>query len=332
MQLAAELAVDEINRAGGIRGRSLELVARDDGANAEQAVQVARELYDDPTIVAVVGHLTSGATLAAAPIYNGGSQPVPAISPSASNPRVTEGGPYTFRVCPTDLVHGARLAEWAMHQLQANRAAIMYRNDDYGRGVGVVFNREFIALGGTVVASDPYLDDLASFEPYLRRIQQRGGVDVVMVAGTRPGGERILAQLAEMGLPYAVIGSDGISGIENAETSAEGVFISTAYLADRPGEINNAFVRAYRAVARGQAPDHRAAGTYDIVYLLARAIEAEGTRRANLRDYLAGVGTATEAFEGTTGNIAFDENGDVPSKEVVIGVVRDGQLVTADNQ
>jgi branched-chain amino acid transport system substrate-binding protein len=330
MRLAAELAAREINGAGGVRGRSLELVILDDQADAVRAVNVARQLYDDPTVVAVIGHLTSGATLAAGAIYNAGLHPVPMISPSASSPLLSGAGPYTFRICPTDLAHGTRLAQWAVDQLHARRAAILFLNDEYGRGVRGVFAQQFTARGGRLVADDPYLDELPSFEPFLERIRRRGGTDVLLVAGTRPGAERILQTLGTMGLRPAVLAGDGVAGIEAAGRLAEGVYVSAAYLPDQPGEANAAFVRAYQAAYDGQQPDHRGAGTYDIVHLLARAIEAVGPDRAKLRDYLAGFGSETEAYDGVTGRIAFDAKGDVPGKEVVIGVVRGGRLVSAE--
>jgi branched-chain amino acid transport system substrate-binding protein len=126
-----------------------------------------------------------------------------------------------------------------------------------------------------------------------------------------------------------VMGGDGIAGLEGAGAPAEGVLISTAYLPDRPGARNAAFVRAYRAAHQNRDPDHRGAAAYDAIHLLARALTEAGADRTRLRDYLAGVGTSTPAFEGVTGRIAFDEHGDVPDKAVVIGVVRGGRLVSA---
>lgn len=329
MQLAAELAVNEINAQGGVRGRRLELAIRDDSAATNHAVRVAEELYRTPGVVAVIGHLTSGTTLAAAPVYNRGARPVPVISPSASNPQVSAAGPYTFRVCPDDLVHGRRLAEWARERLGATSAAVIYQNDDYGRGIRRTFAEGFGALGGVVATEDPYIPALPTFEPYLRRLSAQGGADVVLLAGARDGAERVLMTLDTVRLSATVMGGDGLVGIEALGPRAEGVYISTAYLADRPGAANEAFVAAYRTAYGDEIPDHRGAGAYDIVHLLARAIEAVGPDRAAIREYLAGVGTRTPAFEGVTGTIAFDQNGDVPDKDVVIGVVRDGRLVTA---
>lgn len=333
MRLAAELAVSEVNTRGGVRGRSIELVIRDDSAQAEPAVRAAHELYTTPGLVAVIGHLTSGSTLAAAPVYNGGVRPVVVISPSASSPQLSEAGAYTFRVCPDDLIHGRRLAEWARNRLGARSAAVLYHNDDYGRGVRATFSANFRALQGRVTAEDPYTPDIPSFEPYLRRIQVRGGVDALMVAGTRAGAERILPVLDSLGLQTIVLGGDGLSGLESAgNLRVEGVYISSAYLADQPGERNDAFVAAYRRAYGDQVPDHRGAGAYDIVHLLARVIGEAGTDRRSIRNYLAGVGSRTPPFEGVTGTIAFDANGDVPGKQVIIGVARGGRLVTAPGQ
>lgn len=332
MRRAAELAVREINARGGVDGRLLELQIADDSADADRALVVARQLHDNDRVAAVIGHLTSGTTLAAAPIYGGGRDPVVHISPSASSPQLSTAGPFTFRTCPTDEVHGARLANWARAALGAERAAVLYRNDVYGRSVGTAFSSDFTALGGSVVTNDPFLDEIPSFEPYLRRLQQRGGADVVFIAGTQSDAARILPMLDTVGIQARVLGSDGLSGIQETVTSAEGTYISTAYLPDRPGDRNEQFVSAYRSAYRNQLPDHRGAGSYDIVYLLARAMGVVGTNRRRLRDYLAQVGGELPGFEGVTGTIAFDENGDVPSKNVVVGVVANRRLVTAPGQ
>ncbi len=331
MRLAAELAVAEINRAGGVRGRRLALVVQDDSARAEMAVPAARALYANPRVVAVIGHLTSAATLAAAPVYGGGRRPLALVSPSASAPAVSDAGPHVFRVCPTDLAHGITLAEFAYRRLGARSAAILYQNDEYGRGIRGTFADEFTRLGGRLASDDPYTPDLPSFEPYLRRLQQRGGADVLLIAGTAAAARRILPTLDTVGIRPRILGGDALAGLET-EQRANGVLTSTAYLPDSPGERNQAFVAAYRAAYGDQPLDHRGASAYDIVHLLARAIDAVGPNRRRLRDYLAGVGTTSPPFDGVTGRIAFDQQGDVPTKTVVLGVIRDGHVVMAQNR
>lgn len=331
MRLAAELAVSQINAAGGVRGRPLRLIVRDDSAQSDAAVRVAQELYDTPGLVAVIGHLTSGTTLAAASIYNGGARPVVEISPSASSPEISSAGPYTFRTCPTDLVHGRRLALWARDVLRAQRAAILYQNDDYGRGIRNAFAASFSAQDGIVTADFPYVAELPSFEPLLRHVQTQDGADVLMIAGTLAAAERILPVMDSIGLELQVMGGDGITGIQDAPVDAFGVLVSSAYLPDRPGPENDQFVGAYRA-AYNALPDHRGAGAYDIVNLLARTIGEVGVSREAIRDYLAQVGLESPAYDGVTGRIAFDANGDVPQKEVLIGVVATTGLVTVRGQ
>src|SRR5207247_1277568 len=241
MLRAAQLAVNQINAKRGIRGRKLELRVVDDSGNEDAAVRVAEQLYADPAIVAVVGHLSSGPSLSAARVYGGGATPTPMISPSASSPDLSGMSPYVFRVCPSDLQHGPELARFSWQTLGARRAGIIYLNNDYGRGVRRTFAAEFARLGGIVLESDPYIPATASLEPSLSRMR-RGGPDILL--------------------------------------------------------------------------------------LLARAMDKVGADRRAIRDYLARVGRGQPPFEGVTGPIAFDANGDVAGKTVVIGVVRDGRLVT----
>ena len=329
MQRAAELAVKEINARGGLHGRPIALRMMDDSGRADVAIRVAQALADDPEVVAVIGHLQSGTSLAGARVYGAGRHPVAMISPSASSPDLSGVNPYTFRVCPSDLNHGAQLARYARQTLGARRAAIMYIDDDYGRGLRASFATEFRRLGGTVVEEDPSLPTTASLEPYLARLRQVGGADVLMLAMERGGGELVLRDEARLGIRWPAIGGDALTGIEGSGPAAEGVRVSTAYLADRPGELNAVFVAAYARAYEGARPDHRGAGAYDILQLLAtRVFSAAGTDRRAVRDYLARIGNDLPAYEGVTGRIAFDARGDVPAKSVVVGVVRGGRIVT----
>jgi branched-chain amino acid transport system substrate-binding protein len=332
MRQAAEMAVAEINARGGVRGRRLELRVEDDSANEDVALRLAQRLYDDPAVVAVIGHLTSGPTTATAPLYAGGRTPVSLISPSASSPALSGISPYFFRVCPSDIVFGARLAQFASRTLGARRVGLLYSNDEYGRGVRRTFTAEFTRLGGQVVGADPYLGSAGSPEPYLTRLARRGGVDALVLAMPRAGAEQVIRERARLGLAWPTLGGDALTGIETLGTLAEGVRVATAYLPDRPGRRNAAFVADYARTYDGARPDHRGAGAYDIVHLLAAAIEEAGATRAALRGYLAAVGGDRPAFDGVTGRIAFNAGGDVPDKPVVIGVVRGGRLVTEASQ
>lgn len=328
MQRAAQLAVTEINARGGVNGRQIELRIRDDSASESTALRIAQDFLADSRIVAVIGHLNSAPSRAAAQLYRAALDPPTLISPSASSPDLTGLSPFFFRVCPSDLNFGQQLARYAYETLAARRAGVVYLNDDYGRGVRRTFVAEFARLGGTITQEDPYLPRLGSAEPYLSRMRANGGVDALVLATDRSAAETLLRDRAQLALPWLTLGGDGLSGVEELGTLSEGVRMATAYLPDRPGERNAGFVAAYGRAYPGQYPDHRGAGAYDIVYLLAHVIERAGSGRRDVRDLLARVGSSEPAFEGVTGRIAFDEHGDVPTKPVVIGVVRSGRLVT----
>lgn len=327
MQLAARLAAKQLNDRGGIGGRQVRLVFVDDSSEDGVAVRAAKSFVDSGRVVAVVGHLSSGPTLTALGVYAGARDPIPLISPSASSPDLTGRSPWMFRICPSDLAHGTQLARFARQRLGAARAAVIYTNDDYGRGVRRTFVSEFQRLGGTVLEQDPYLVAHGSPEPFVARLRRAGGVEVLVLATQRVEAEAVLREVRGAGLGWAVIGGDGLVGIETGGPLAEGVRISVSYLSDRSGERNDAFVTAY-ARAYGQRPDHRGAGAYDVIMLLAQAIGQVGTQREAVRDYLASVGRGRPSYEGVTGRIAFDSAGDVPDKSVLIAVVRGGRLAT----
>jgi branched-chain amino acid transport system substrate-binding protein len=326
MKQSAELAAEEINASGGINGRRLELLTRDDYADPDSAVFVASDLYESG-VSAVVGHLYSSETLAAAPVYNGGTHPVPAVSPSSSSPELTNAGRYTYRVCPSDLAHGAALAHWVRDRLHLRNGALFYLNDEYGRGIRQAFVTEFFKAGGTLESIDPYLGDKPEVGPYLDRLARGRQPEFLVVAGNLDEAEEIIKQARKRGLTMPVLGGDGLDGIQEAGSLADGVYYSSSYFANIPTDANRRFVEAYRAKYPGAAPPNQtAAATYDAVYLLRDVIARVGTDRETIRRALDGVGTKTPAFEGVTGTIAFDAAGDASTQNVYIGLVRRGAV------
>lgn len=335
MKQAAEMAAAEINEAGGIRGDSVKLVFGDDGADPQKAILVASTLKGDPRVVAVIGHVNSAASLRAATIYNADDEvgpPVVQISPASSAPALRQAGPWTFRITPTDLEFSPALATHA-RGMDLRRAAVLYVNDDYGQGVMTTFERAFRREGGAVVAADPFTPDVLArgteLDPYLVRAISRGA-DALVIGGQAAEGVKIIQAARRLGFTGPILGSDGLTGAKDAGPVAEGVFISSAFLPDRPDTMSQRFVASYRE--RYQVlPDHRGAMTYDIMYLLRDAIQAAGTDRRAVRDYVATIGGegGAPAHRGVSGPIAFDTAGDVREKPVMVGVVRRGQLVTA---
>ncbi|HWB42650.1 MAG TPA: ABC transporter substrate-binding protein, partial [Gemmatimonadales bacterium] len=269
--------------------------------------------------------------LAAAPVYNGGDNPVAAISPSSSSPEVSSAGDHTFRVCPSDLAHGAALAQWVRRQLGYQRGAVLYLNDQYGRGIRQTFVSQFLRLGGQLQSVDPYLGDTPDVGPYLDRMARRKDIEFLVVAGNRGEAEEVLRQARRRGLNVPVLGGDGLEGIESAGDLAEGVYLTSSYFPTLPTRANRKFVEAYRRkFPRAGMPNQPAAATYDAIHLLREVIARAGTDRQAVRRALAAVGSETPAYTGVTGVVAFDAAGDVPDQNVYIGRVRGGAVELAN--
>jgi branched-chain amino acid transport system substrate-binding protein len=326
----AELAIEEINNTGGINGRPLRMVVVEDGGEADSALRVASMLVDSG-VVAVIGHIYSSTTLAAAPVYNDIANPVLQISPSATSPSISNAGDYTFRVCPSDLQYGGALARFVRSNLDLTRGAVLYVNNDYGRGIRRTFSDEFIRLGGTVAEVDPFLEEAPDVDAYLDRIERDGSAQFIVVAGNIVEGSQVLRQIRARNIRVPVLGGDGFDGIEDEGAIAEGVYTSTVYLPTLNTETNRKFLEAYRTkFPLGSPVDYSAAASYDIVYLLKEALLRAGTGREAVREAVAAIGRGTPPFQGVTGSIAFDENGDVPDLDIQIGVVRSGTLRPAE--
>lgn len=327
---AAELAAKEINAAGGIDGRPLELDFRDDFGNSDSAVAVANRLYESD-VVAVLGPAYSSMTLASAPVFNGGRRPLVQLSPSASSPLVSTAGDFTFRLCPSDLAYGAGLARFASDR-GYRRAAVIYVNDAYGRGVRQTFAAEYSRLGGEIIELDPFLAATPDVGVYLARIAREHQAQTIVLAANQSEGLKVLAQIRAAKLNLPILSGDGMAGAERTDPGlAEGMFVASGYIVGTPTPANRKFVAAYeRMFPQAGPPDQGAAASYDAVYLLAKVVKESGADRAAVRNALARIGTTDSAYEGVVGRVAFDSLGDVPELKVRIGVARGGVLVPAE--
>ncbi len=320
MRQGAELAQQEINSSGGIRGRLLELRFRDDGADPQAAPAIAQEFYADPDVVAVVGHVNSGTMTAAAFIYQQG---LPAVATSATSPGISRLGEWIFRVASSDSANAVALASHARGF--ATPTAILYENDDYGRGLADSFRSALAAAGTRVVQSDPYLDSTEDLTPYLQRLQ-RLNVGFVFIAGLEEGAARIIRQAQQVGLDARFLGGDGVEGLMEMGPEFNGTRVGLLYHPDA-SPAARAFAERFRG-AYGREPDSFAALGYDATKLLARAANEAGPDRRSIRSYLAGLGRdgGQPAFEGVTGAIRFDLNGDPEGKAFAVGVIRNGTI------
>ncbi|HVG45205.1 MAG TPA: branched-chain amino acid ABC transporter substrate-binding protein [Longimicrobium sp.] len=323
----ADLAVKEINAAGGIKGRNLVLLPRDDGADAHTAITIAAELVRNPAVVALAGPVNSGTTIASASIYNGEADSIrgalPEVATTATSPGVSRLGDWTFRVASSDSANAVALAA-AARQLSAS-VAVMYTNDDYGRGLAGAFRDALVKGGGSVAEYDPFSDSTADFSPYLKRMQQRG-VQLVFIAGLDVAAARIIQQARGLGLQARFIGGDGLVPLSGKGPLFDGTLVGLLYH-PAAGERAQAFATAFRQ-AYGKDPDPFAAAAYDAVNLLAAAARANGPTREGIQRYLRTLGQSGGAspFQGATGEIRFDEHGDPLQKAFAVGTIQNGTI------
>lgn len=319
MRLGAELAREEINARGGVEGRSLELRVRDDRANPQTAIGIADEFVSDPDVLAVVGHVNSSTTLAAAAVYDGS---LAAVATSATSPEISRLGPWIFRVATSDSANAVELARLAKRLDEPT--AVLYENDDYGRGLATSFRTALEAEGGTLLHSDPYLESTEDFRPYLERLR-RADAGLIFIAGLEEGAARIIQQAREIGLDARFLGGDGLEGLTTMGETYDGSLVGLLYHPDA-SESARRFAERYRE-STGREPDSFAALGYDATMLVAEAIAAVGTSREAVQRYLAEVGGDQPAYAGATGTIRFDDNGDPMGKGFAVGAISGGQIL-----
>ncbi len=313
-----ELALEHINSRGGVRGRKLQVVMRDDEGSGEKAARIAGDFVRDPSIIAIVGHVNSGAMVAAAKVYDGH---MPAVATTATSPDLTGISGWVFRVISSDSTNGQDLAKFS-GSLGHRRAAILYENNPYGRGLTRSFERNF---DGEVISADPIDEDgMQDFEPFITWLKITRP-DVVFVAGTEQSGLALLREARRLGLTSDFMGGDGWTGVVMDTVASEGVYVGAPFSAADPRAAAQQFVSAFRG-KYGMTPDGNAALGYDATVLLARALEASGGDREAVRNWLAGL-TAQSAHRGVTGPIRFGAGGDPVGKGFVMTRLQRGVLV-----
>jgi branched-chain amino acid transport system substrate-binding protein len=317
-----DLAVDEINRSGGVNGRPLEVLARDDEASGARAATIAQEFVADPSVLAVVGHVNSGAMLAAARIYDG---QLPAVATTASSPDLSGVSNWTFRVISSDSLNGVILARFASriggNSSQFRQAVVLYENDSYGRGLADAFRKSF---RGTVISFDPIPEKLNP-EPFVSYIRMRQP-GIVFVAGREESALRILREARRQGVQAVFIGGDGWQGVVSDAEASSGVYVGTSFNAAERRPAVQRFVTEFQK-KHGVKPDAFAALAYDATRLLAQAVAAKGRDRAAIREYLSTL-TSSSPFQGVTGPVYFNGDGDPIGMGFHVAQVINGNLVS----
>jgi branched-chain amino acid transport system substrate-binding protein len=315
-----ELAVAEINAAGGAGGHRIELVERDDSGSGKRAAAVAQEFVGNPRVVGVVGHVTSGAMVAAAKVYDGN---LAAIGTATTSPELTGISPWVFRVSSSDSINGTVIARFAT-ALGRKRAAIIYENDSYGRGLAAAFRQTF---RGEIISTDPITGGISNAEPYISYYKKLAP-DIIFAVGLEGSGLTILREARRQRLAADFIGGDGWVGITVDSALSEGVYVGTSFTARDPRPEVRKFVAAFRE-RYGTTPDMDAATGYDAMQVMARAIAAVGGDRAAIRRYLATI-TTDKAYHGVTGVVRFGPDGDPAEAPYRVTRVHEGAFILSD--
>jgi branched-chain amino acid transport system substrate-binding protein len=310
----AKIAVSD---AGQFQGFSFELDVQDDGGTPEGGAAVANKLVSDPTVVAIAGHIFSGATAAAIPIYEKAN--IPMMSPSATNPPLTQSGSKVFnRLVFTDAAQGKFAAAYLYNILKVKNLAIMHDGQAYGQGLATVVKDEFTKLGGTVVAFTAITPKESDYSAPLADIASKKP-DALYYGGYVAEGVVIVNEMKAAGLGKAIFfGDDGTFGqdfLDRTKANGEGAY-STALIpptTDAVTKFNTAYQTAYGQPAGKLSPYSWTA--YDSAAVLIKAVESVAVKGddGNLyvpRAALVAAVRATKDYKGLSGTVTCDATGE----------------------
>jgi branched-chain amino acid transport system substrate-binding protein len=317
-----DMAIDEVNKAGGLLGKTVRVIVEDDQGKPEEAQTVVTKLITRDQVIAVLGEVASSRTMAAAPVAQ--QNRIPMISPSSTNPRVTEIGDYIFRVCFIDPFQGLVMAKFATNTLKLKNVAILRDiKNDYSVGLADVFIDNFQKMGGTVVADESYSEGDTDFSAQLTSIRARNP-QAIFLPGYYTEVGLVARQAKKLGLNVPLLGGDGWDSpklIEIGGPDLNGSYFSNHYSVDDPSPAIQKFVSDYKA-RYGAVPDALAGLGYDSALVLFDAIRrANSTEGPKVRDAIA----ATKGFSGMTGQITIDEHRNAIKPAVVLEI-KDGKL------
>jgi branched-chain amino acid transport system substrate-binding protein len=310
------MAASEVNQAGGINGRQIDVVIEDDKGSPEEAARLTTKLIDQDKVVAIIAGGTSGNSRAAAPKAQ--ASHIPLISPSSTDTAVTQTGNYIFRACFVDTFQGEVMADFAVKTLKAQKAAILFDfNSPYSKGLTDYFKLSFARLGGSIVNEQTYTQGDADFKGQLSTIRS-AEPDVIYIPGYYGDVALIAKQARMIGMTQPLLGGDGWDAPELWQLGGDalnGAYISTHYSVDDPSPAIQTFVDLYKQRYGNLLPDAHAALAYDAARLLFDAIaRTESTAGDKLREALA----QTKNFNGVTGVISMDADRNAVKPAVVL--------------
>jgi branched-chain amino acid transport system substrate-binding protein len=313
-----ELAFNQVNQLGGVKGKKIRLLTQDDQGKPEEAATVITKLITQDKVLAVLGEVASSRSLAMAPIAQKNKTPM--ITPSSTNPKVTEIGDYISRVCFIDPFQGSVMAKFAANTLKVTKVAILRDvKNDYSVGLADFFTQTFQGLGGGIVLDQSYSAGDMDFKAQLTAIKGKAP-QAIFVPGYYTEVALIAKQAKEIGLNVPLLGGDGWDSAKLTEiggSALDGSYFSNHYSPDDQSEAVQKFIADFKAANNGEIPDGLAAMGYDAAMVLVKAME----RATNLdRQAIKEAILQTKNHPGVTGLISLNEKRDAVKSAVVIEV------------
>jgi branched-chain amino acid transport system substrate-binding protein len=307
-----ELAIEEINKAGGPKGKPIKILFEDDKSKPEEATNKVLQLITRDKVMAVLGEVASSRSRAGGIVAN--KNKVPMITPSSTNPEVTKVGPFVFRVCFTDDVQGQMGAQFVVQQLKKKKIGLLFASDDlYSSGLAGEFEAEVKKLGAEIVEKKSFLKKETNFTTYINELKAKN-VEIIYAPIYYNQMSLIARQAKAVGVTGTMfVGGDGWDAdelLKDAGDEMEGAFFTNHYAPDVPWENSKDFVGKYKAKFK-RDPSSLAAQGYDATRLLADAIGRSKTDTSEgIRDAIAD----TKNFLGATGTITINgqRNADKP--------------------
>ncbi len=324
---AVELGLKEVNDAGGINGKKINLIIYDDRLNPQEAVAIANKLIEKDKVIGVVSGSYSGPTRVTAPIFQKAGIPMVAgyaVHPDVTwDPKEKRPNDFCFRNGFLGEIEGAAAAEFAVKNLKAKKVSLIFMDNDFGRAISSGFAERAEKLGTRVLTKQMYkFPGEKDFRPYLTRIKE-GNPDLIFAAGYYNEAASIVRQAKELGVTSKIMGEEGFDSpkfLEIAGPAAEGVVIATNLDRDDPRPLVQNFLKNYRK-AYNEDADMVGASSYDAFMILVNAIKKAGTDPKAIQKALL----ETKDYNGLTGKISRFVQGEVV-KPVQIQVVKGGKF------
>lgn len=326
MLSALQMYIEQVNDAGGIQGKMIALDTYDDKNDPKETVNIANKIVESDDVLTVFGPFTSTCAMAAAPIFQESEMIQLAIT--ASHPDYTAAGEWIFRGVRTQATEAVEQTQ-IVYNLGKRRAAVLYSNNDYGVSINEIFTNEFTRLGGEVLDSESYLEgQVKDFTPMLSKIKAVDP-DIVILVGLYNDVATILNQADTLDINCDFMGTAPnvkSETIELAGENAEGLIALAGFVLSDPSERFQNFRTAYKEYSGGEEVNSFIMNAYDAIGAVASGVEAVGTDKYALRDYLANL----KDYPGIAGDWSYDENRN-PSKKLYPVVIKDGQWVLLDS-